>query len=300
MQGNIPVVQGFAISSPNDGKHTSSTNYTSVEAEGGQTYNGQNGDMQPKKFNDAFFAVLFYAHLFFMAILLVVTLQGGNNGDGGGVDSAFGMVYFCSVCGIFATGLSTVTLGFMMQAAPSLIKMSLFFQIGCSLAMGILGIITGATMMAIMGFLSFFFGMCYAKMVWHRIPFAAANLNTALTAVKTNLGVAVIAYFFLFLGFGWAIWWSIVAGDMMANYGSVVVFLFFLSYYWTQQVLKNTVHVTTAGVIGTWWFAPEEAATCCSKAVGVSFQFEFFVSTFLCSALTIYVYICMYVCICMI
>ncbi len=57
----------------------------------------------------------------------------------------------------------------------------------------------------------------------------------------------------------------------MANYGAGVSFLFFLSYYWTQQVLSNTVHVTTSGVIGTWWFAPHEASTCCSKAIGVSF-----------------------------
>lgn len=59
---------------------------------------------------------------------------------------------------------------------------------------------------------------------------------------------------------------------MMANYGAGVSFLFFLSYYWTQQVLSNTVHVTTAGVIGTWWFAPDEASTCCSKAIGDSFS----------------------------
>lgn len=125
--------------------------------------------------------------------------------------------------------------------------------------------------MAIMGFLGFAFGFCYAYYVWDRIPFAAANLNTALVAVRSNLGTAVVAYFFLFLAFGWSVWWVIVSNAMMANYGGGVAFLFFLSYYWTQQVLSNTVHVTTAGVIGTWWFAPNEASTCCSKALGDSF-----------------------------
>lgn len=127
-------------------------------------------------------------------------------------------------------------------------------------------------MMAVIGFASTLFGCCYAYFVWSRIPFAAANLNTALIGVKSNLGVAAVAYVFLFLGFGWAIWWSIVAGNMMGNYGSGVAFLFLLSYYWTQQVLSNTVHVTTAGVIGTWWFAPNEASSCCSKAIGDSFS----------------------------
>lgn len=36
-------------------------------------------------------------------------------------------------------------------------------------------------------------------------------------------------------------------------------------------MLKNTIHVTTAGVIGTWWFAPHEASSCCSRAIGDSF-----------------------------
>ena len=267
MQGNIPVVQGYSVPSPN--AKLSPGGYAEVDAVGTSSYNGQNGEIQPKRFNDVFFAILFYAHLAVMGFLLFAVLAQGDNGDGNGVEFASGMVYFCGVCGMFATVLSTVTLGFMMKFASNLVKISIFFQIGCSLAMGILGIMSGSIMMAILGFLSFAIGFCYAYFVWHRIPFAAANLNTALTAVKANLGVAIVAYFFLFLGFGWAIWWSIVAGDMMSNYGAGIAFLFFLSYYWTQQVLKNTVHVTTAGVIGTWWFAPQEASSCCSKAIGV-------------------------------
>lgn len=269
MQQNIPVVQGFSVSSPTHAK-VSTTNYASEDYGSSSQYNGQSGELQPKKFNDVFFSVLFYAHLMIMGFLLLTSVQGGggNGGNGDAVDAS-GIIYFCSVCGVFATGLSTVTLGFMMSCATNLVKISLFFQIGCSFAMGILGLMSGAILMAVLGFISFALSMCYAYYVWGRIPFAAANLNTALTAVKSNLGIAVVAYFFLFLGFGWSIWWSIVAGNMMANYGAGISFLFFLSYYWTQQVLKNTVHVTTAGVIGTWWFAPHEASSCCSKAIGV-------------------------------
>lgn len=283
MQGNIPVVQGFSISSPpqhnnknnmntysNNNSYAQTQQLTTQDYNEGSDFNGQKGEHQPKKFNDAIFGILFYAHLLFMGFLLVMTVS-NNNGNGGGVDFAFGMVYFCSVCGVFATGVSTVTLGFMMQFASELIKVSLFFQIGCSFVVAILGLMSGSILMGIFGALGFFFSCCYAYFVWDRIPFAAANLNTALTAVKANLGVAAVAYIFLFLGFGWAIWWSIVSGNMMANYGAGVAFLFFLSYYWTQQVLSNTVHVTTAGVIGTWWFAPHESA-CCSKAIGDSFS----------------------------
>ena len=51
-----------------------------------------------------------------------------------------------------------------------------------------------------------------------------------------------------------------------------MAFLMFLSYYWTHQVLSNTMHVTSAGVIGTWWFAPQDASAYCSPAIGDSFR----------------------------
>merc|ERR1712125_7697 len=47
----------------------------------------------------------------------------------------------------------------------------------------------------------------------------------------------------------------------------VSMFFLLLSLYWTQQVIMNTVHVTISGVVGTWWFVPEEASSCCSSAV---------------------------------
>jgi hypothetical protein len=85
------------------------------------------------------------------------------------------------------------------------------------------------------------------------------------------MGLAGVAYFFLFLAFGWSVWWSVAAGGAMANFGTFALFLFLVSYYWTHQVLQNTVHVTSAGVIGTWWFVPEEASTCFSTALTESF-----------------------------
>lgn len=33
------------------------------------------------------------------------------------------------------------------------------------------------------------------------------------------------------------------------------------------RVLQNILHVTVAGVVGTWWFAPEEANSSCSPSV---------------------------------
>ena len=107
--------------------------------------------------------------------------------------------------------------------------------------------------------------------VWSRIPFAAANLNTALTAVRSNLGLTVVAYAMLALAFGWIAIWSVGLGEALSASSGAVVFLLLVSFYWVIQVLSNTVHVTTAGTIGTWWFVPEEATSpgCWSAAIRI-------------------------------
>jgi len=51
-----------------------------------------------------------------------------------------------------------------------------------------------------------------------------------------------------------------------------VTFLLLVSFYWTYQVLCNTIHVTTAGTVGTWWFVPREANGCFSTALRDSFR----------------------------
>jgi len=49
------------------------------------------------------------------------------------------------------------------------------------------------------------------------------------------------------------------------NYG--LLFPLFLSFFFTHQVLTNCVHVNVAGVVGTWWFSPEDASSCCSSGI---------------------------------
>lgn len=276
---SIPIVQGVAV--PAQGHQGSNAMYDSSPFgsplslspgnDGTGDFNGYKGQPQPKQFRDVGFAIFFILHILVMLVFLVMTVGGGVNGQNNNGYNYGGVVWCVSVCGIFAVGLSTMALGFMMKFATALVKIALFFSLGVSLAIGIMGALTGQIMMAVLGFLSFALGCCYAYFVWGRIPFAAANLNTALTAVRANMGLAVVAYIFLFIAFGWSVWWSVATGNAMANAGGGVVFLFLVSYYWTHQVLQNTVHVTSAGVIGTWWFAPAEASSCCSSALTDSF-----------------------------
>ena len=46
-------------------------------------------------------------------------------------------------------------------------------------------------------------------MVWSRIPFATANLVTACTAIRANLGVAFYAYIFAILAGAWSVVWAL-------------------------------------------------------------------------------------------
>ena len=136
-----------------------------------------------------------------------------------------------------------------------------------------------------MGFL-LFAGTCYyAYIVWGRIAFAACNLVSATTAVKANLGLGFFAYSSLFLMVGWSALWllSFVStvyvtsgcnggGECDNEPSSFLVFAMLLSYHWTFQVIKNVVHVTVAGAVGTWWFVPTEGSSFCSHGVRGSFM----------------------------
>jgi len=165
-------------------------------------------------------------------------------------------------------------------------KLSLLLSVVLSLFISAISFITGNLPGAIVGLVFSAFSICYAWCVWSRIPIATANLVTGLTAVRANLGITLIGYVFSIVAFGWTALWSLAALGVYdispdvegcvktdentfcqkeINYG--YFFLLFLSLYWSQQVFSNVVHTSVAGTIGTWWFVPEEASSCCSSAV---------------------------------
>lgn len=44
------------------------------------------------------------------------------------------------------------------------------------------------------------------------------------------------------------------------------LFLLFLSYFFTHQVIQNTLHCVVAGTVGTWWFSPSDSG--CGAVLG--------------------------------
>jgi hypothetical protein len=268
---NIPIVQGEAVPAEPYNKPDPTASYDPYVHEGDATVTfSQPQQQQPKQWNDAFWAVLFYAHLIAMITLCSLNIA---NTDYEQVDGSFnGLLYVVGLCAFVAIGLSSAMLSVMMKYAETFTKMALIFSVAMSGVVAVLGLLSGQMLMGIVGCVMFAAGICYAKIVWPRIPFAAANLNTALTAVKSNMGLTFCAYLMLFLAFGWSLLWFVGMGNAVSSSNTPILFLLLVSYFWVHQVLTNTIHVTTAGTIGTWWFVPQEADSCWSTAISDSFM----------------------------
>lgn len=265
-----------------------------------------------RRCHDVFWAMLFYAHLGGMLYCTIRYLpqavsaaalnddgdrlrrflqdQGDDGQDANGDDDfefdvdPLALLTILPICAAASIVVSTLALGFMMAFAETLVKLSLFFNIGLFAALSVMSFALGSAGSGIAFLLFTGVVSYYTCRVWDRIPFAASNLVTSVTAVRANLGLVFYAFLSVLLVFLWSLWWATgtmstiyvtngcqANGNCQTEVSGGIVFLFLLSYYWTAQVIANVVHCTTAGVTGTWWYAPHEANGCCSKAVRDSY-----------------------------
>lgn len=135
-------------------------------------------------------------------------------------------------------------------------------------------------------------GAFYAMRVWHKVPFATANVQTALAAIQDNHGLWIIAYLVTIKSYVWIVLWycavvqlsdygedwifhctapEVDDGDAICTtttLGKFTGFGMLLSLFWTSQVISNIFHTTIAGVVGTWWFDPAEARSASSRGSG--------------------------------
>jgi hypothetical protein len=63
------------------------------------------------------------------------------------------------------------------------------------------------------------------------------------------------------------LWMNAATGAAMIRIGWGIVFLYLISFFWTQQVIQNIVHVVVASVLGTWWHNPAAADACWGSAL---------------------------------
>eukprot|EP00538_Stauroneis_constricta_P002441 CAMPEP_0119548552 /NCGR_PEP_ID=MMETSP1352-20130426/2446_1 /TAXON_ID=265584 /ORGANISM="Stauroneis constricta, Strain CCMP1120" /LENGTH=481 /DNA_ID=CAMNT_0007593859 /DNA_START=94 /DNA_END=1539 /DNA_ORIENTATION=- len=279
---NVPIVQGVAVNNAGDAGNASSgapsntsTPYMSTSDGNIQQFSSAShvgGQEHPQQagFQDPFWAVAFVVHLFIIGAIIVMNL---GSVQIGGQSGYYGILWLGGIAAVVSVVLATLSLGFMMKFATELVKAALIFSVAMSGVMAVLMLLSGQMVMAILGLIMFGIGIWYAYAVWSRIPFAAANLKTALTAVRCNLGLTIVAYATIIFGVAWTMLWFIGASDYLSQENAIVMFLLLLSYYWVHQVLQNTNHVTVAGTIGTWWHFPIEASSgFCSPAIMDSFR----------------------------
>jgi hypothetical protein len=189
-----------------------------------------------------------------------------------------------STSAILSLMFASIALAVIMSCAEFLVKGALIFNVALFASICLMAFLSevyglAVVLLVLTGFVAF-----YTCRVWNRVPFAAANLTTAVAAVRANMGLAFYAYWSVLLVFLWSAWWSVVSfstvyvtngcqpdGNCAKELNGGIIFLFLLSYYWTAQVIRNVVRCTTAGTVGTWWYDPSEAHGCCSNAVRNSY-----------------------------
>lgn len=275
-------------------------------SDGGADENGvewTRGERQHNRCRDAPFALLFLAQIgsiFYFAFawgLPILTnstsvrsLDNISIDDGSGSSAISGLLNLFGCVSIVSMIISGF--GLYLMTLPKfteiLIEMSLGFSVITCLLFGIMFAAQGIMVGAIYFFIFFFITSCYAFCVWRRIPFASANLAAGVSAVRSNCGIFILAVLMVIKMVAWFAIWLLafmgvyyrrsdcdfvdgVAKECCSQMTAAEMSLFLLSLYWTNQVLKNIVHVTVAGVVGTWWFNPIEAASCCSRSVMDSF-----------------------------
>jgi hypothetical protein len=245
------------------------------------------GEKQPNNFRDAWAAVLFLSQqivIIYLALAWGVPSLNYEYASFNSTDEVHfgGLFYLSLTAGMAALLVAALTLSVMIRWAEQLVQISLFL----TLVSNFVVIIYFATHEYWYGCVASTFvlawSLWYARSVWQRIPFAAANLKTALTAVHTNGGLVLTAVGISLCINIWSLVWMLAGlgvyvrsatcenGVCASHMNGGVIMMFVLSFYWTAQVGKNILHVTVSGVVGTWWFAPEDASSFCSPAINDS------------------------------
>lgn len=245
---------------------------------------------QPTRCRDPLFAVLFYANI--AAIVVVASLYGSNpftvqdnaNVNGGATVDYTPFFYVAGISGGVGLVFSALALQVLMCIPGILIKAALLLNVVLSLVAAAVAFYYNSTGMAIFALVVFALTACWTYCIWSRIPFATVNLKTGTTATRANCGITFMAYIIVAVAIAWTLLWTVtVVGvqdqlvtcttdengvTVCENFNYLFIFLLFLSYFFTHQVLSNTIHTTVAGVVGSWWFVPSESGFCGKSVVG--------------------------------
>jgi len=263
--------------------------HTQAAAEEGQdsgdASSWERGEKQPTQCRDMPFAAVFLIQFTSIAVYGSVLLVQQDNSDAAApeFDVDFRDVILPVVAGILSC-IFFIFLSFIVltKMGTQFIACSVWTSVFISAAIAVAALVRGSIIMGVFCSLSALIGYCYARAVKNRIPFAAANLNAGVSAVKKNLGIFFIPPLAAMVFCCWLVQWTVslfaITGVKQVcpdDGGECTVeitrggwiFPWVLLLFWTIQVVKFGIHCTVAGVVSTWYFDPMDAQGCCSKAV---------------------------------
>jgi len=191
-----------------------------------------------------------------------------------------GYLYICMICVGCAFCVSMICIGIMMRFTASIITFAFWFSLIFSFSLSIGLFYLGEHGLGAVNLVSFIFSLFYSYGMKKRIPFSAANLKVGLRAVKHLWSVLMVTFTLVWLAGVYITLWTIALigiyektagckkGETCDSDPNLFfIMLMMLAFFWTAHVIENTIHVTVAGTVGSWWFDPEnESSSSCTNA----------------------------------
>jgi len=163
--------------------------------------------------------------------------------------------------GIISSALLTFFYVVLMQRhAGKMIKGTFIISIILNLIYAIISFLASPFMGLIMLIFAVLYALCYY--FWRsRIPFAKVMLKTVTSVTRKFPATIFVGFVGCFIA---CLWYGIIAVTIVASISyfqnqnetvAYIVYVFILfSFYFSSQVINNTVHVTIAGVFATYYF----------------------------------------------
>jgi hypothetical protein len=243
-----------------------------------QAGHGLRGESQAAQYRDTPFAVGFMVQLAMVFFLAIFWGLGSlkqeetiSTDDETGTDtlSLWGFFFLLFLVSTSSIGIAAMSLDFMTTHAEHLMQAAL--MVSC-VVLGAVVVLLFANDSSGFGFCWLFVLICtglYAYSVQRRIPFASANLRTALSAIQMNYGVCMLAYAVAAVANLWVVIWllaflgvafrssSCTDGSCEMHMNPVAFFVLLLSYFWTSQVLQVSGNARSrpshASCISNWF-----------------------------------------------
>lgn len=223
------------------------------------------------KWNDLFFAFIFLTQM------IGVFGYGGNNTRNYSLNLVHptsrneNFEYQVTFFSLAALSFSYLILALMRSAPESFIKGATCALICLNLICMFLCFLNGIVFLGIVFVLQAIIVAYFFYVAQPYISFSTMLLKTSTDILNNNKSIFLIPL----IGLVFAVVYSIFLLYAMSPFieklnnnepVGFMILLFIFLFFWTQQVAANVVHVTTAGVVGKWYYKNDDTTSIVWKA----------------------------------